>query len=555
MIAGAAIYMRQETCSVEEYIRLWKLQQQDIKGVRGSTSVTKSPPDYDFAQGATWILSFKRVRNVEPYGPAAYEISKLWAYLDNTAFWHDLLEGLAYPNEQRSKPASEPQSTKSYARRLQETWYWASGYVQDLKQLVLSENRKLDRYVPQPLLEALTDELHFKNAMSVLVDYGLVNKAQALPSTETDDSNSEASSRPMGVYSMHSNVHLWARQMQTQEERNMSLKAALTMFTPVRTGLMEEGWAVFRDWLPHAEAAFGWTVKHLEAFKGTSHGRSDSLDSWGFYDGLASASSLFRATGRLNECNKVLTILEELLTSDFIESYCREDAHFLWQTLRSVLIRQSATYPRSLSKAIPREKIEKALHIALKLDPFVTRFTTWRAYNSLAIFYTESDDNLGEAERLLHELRGYLNQVPEERRGFDWKRVNAAAAHTLGVCLARRNESDAAVEELQYALMIDEGLGYQSGILGISLTLGHLHVQREEYSDAERLISRAYEGMVEHFGPYRQGTLDAAELLILVYKKQEKDKEAAELRSSVEDALEDREARKRAHEQRFRVNA
>ena len=255
-IAQSARYMKIRQATTAMYIRLWDERWDHIMGH------DKYLRDYPTSVTMAWTISMDQVRQTGPSGEYAYELVRMWAFLNNADFWHGLL------SEAESGPSNiiddDPDDLTVAEWKVKFRWTELPGWFSKLSK---------DR-------EAFSDTMH------LLLDYCLIER------TSLGESESHRS------YSMHPVVHKWAMHIQGSDVASLCL--ALNIFKRHKPWQTED-WQSKSRWMPHADRCCAW----LEATSKpelVEAGRSPAR----LYFTLLKLAELYQCVGALQETIKIL---------------------------------------------------------------------------------------------------------------------------------------------------------------------------------------------------------------------------------------------------------
>ena len=212
-LATAGTYLSQTADSFGEYLQLYNSSWSDL------AQYSNAPLDYeDRTLYSTWNLSFTQI---QAQNPAAAEMLRLMAYLDNQDLWYELFQAGAG-------------DTKKYPRNRQGRKGW---WVVISTFLRLTQFQPVREDLHQPLWwsEVVKSKARFNRVMSRLHDYSLVEIRA-------------------GSYSLHTCVHDW-----TLEYLNRSFNDALCglaihcIAQSVKWDTEAKHWVVNRRLLQHVQ--------------------------------------------------------------------------------------------------------------------------------------------------------------------------------------------------------------------------------------------------------------------------------------------------------------
>src|SRR5271155_4175385 len=215
-LATAGTYLSQTADSFGEYLQLYNSSWNNL------AQYSNAPLDYeDRTLYSTWNLSFTQI---QAQNPAAAEMLRLMAYLDNQDLWYELFQAGAgdakkYPRNQRVR------------KRL---WVIKSRISTFLRPTQFQPVRD-DLHQPLSWSEVVESKARFNHVMSRLHDYSLVEiKA--------------------GSYSLHTCVHDWTLEYLNRTFNDKLCRLAIHCIArSVKWDTEPEYWVVNRRLLQHAQ--------------------------------------------------------------------------------------------------------------------------------------------------------------------------------------------------------------------------------------------------------------------------------------------------------------
>ncbi|KAK5214762.1 hypothetical protein LTR47_011818, partial [Exophiala xenobiotica] len=196
-LTQASAYMQQTGTSFAQYINLYTTQWKDLMQSQEEDGIPL--PEYHRSIWTTWMISFKAIRGKSA---AAMDLLLLWAFLDNRDLWYGLFDNIG----ERDILASP---------------------------IYRSSLHEIGR-----------NEVAFNRAIRLLLNYCLADKLENLAG-----------------YVVHPVVHLWARHVQSEEQRVGFARFAVTMIGyAVPSDSEPDFWIAQKRMLRHADCCFQWVV-------------------------------------------------------------------------------------------------------------------------------------------------------------------------------------------------------------------------------------------------------------------------------------------------------
>ncbi|KAK0385986.1 hypothetical protein NLU13_5823, partial [Sarocladium strictum] len=458
-IAQAAIYIRKMGISISEYQRryaeMWP-HVMDAKGGNGSIQ------GYARSVGTTWSLSLQQVEAKEPH---AGMLVRTWAFLDNKDFWFGLL----------------------------------SEQFDDLEDAIMnefSEGMSVDEWrtkfgrtdIPFWLKTLSRNEAAYLDCMNALLDFGLVEKLQHT------EAGSETGSEAKMSYTMHPVVHAWAMQMQSEDEKLLSLQHALYLF--INAGSLERRpWAKHRRWFPHA-------TKCID-FVASTRARKTRLRD------VASIIGVLQLTKGLDESN-----LRKASRFHFLETCVKSEYSEAAQQLATrtlvpcAVVWQIMYFQGILSYSLGRwadaeEKYGAALRLSTAAGGSQHPRSMLAAIELASIYATPHDKRkTKKAEKALVNISRHLGAFEEHRHGSVVADLISRSATILGLIYMNDRRYSDAEEQLRRILQATEhGSALPEGRANAMRNLGILYNYRGKPDEAEAWLRRAYQLDIELMGP------------------------------------------------------
>ncbi|KAK0387403.1 hypothetical protein NLU13_5715 [Sarocladium strictum] len=451
-IAQAAHYMKTRHVSIAEYVELWENEWAHVSGIAGRPRLLG---DYHSAMGATWSISLDRIRRDEQHGTQAYELVKVWAFLDHKDFWYNLLSGVKRQPGEWAEDDPQGLSIEEWKHHYE----WTD--------------------LPSWFNTLLEGRVAFLEATDLLLNDCLIQKKAS------SMSNSAQSPAETASYSMHSVIHAWAMQLQisrNDEDRIQSLNMALSLFDLETPNMNTWDYNLLQRWTPHADKCFQWAS--------------------GLRDARLRATTLYYVQGLFKKTGIVMGFAQEA-----IKARLRQGKLVPWTVLWRCSHTDGAArlYQRDFSAA--EERLMNALRVATKA---VGERDIQRAMESkklLCTLYCHQGDLQKGIDALL-ALTSDVESVPSTEMVDRHRRMAADVALLLGMAYMRDKKTEDAETQLNKAYDHFESLA--APVLGstqvVTMELGRLYLEKGRYQSAERILRRTLEATIDHRGVHYWNT-------------------------------------------------
>ncbi|KAK5459541.1 hypothetical protein LTS15_003670 [Exophiala xenobiotica] len=412
-LTQAAAYMQQTGTNFTQYINLYNNQWKDLMQSQEEGGIPL--PEYHRSIWTTWMISFETIRGKSA---AAADLLLLWAFLDNKDLWYGLFDGI------------------------RETDILASPTLRC------------------SLQEICRNEVAFNGAIRLLLNYCLVENMEILAG-----------------YVVHPVVHLWARHVQSEEQRCGFARLAVSIIGyAVPSSSKRDFWITQRRLLGHAECCFRWVVadsiKILRPQDGCT-GKRSIRDSNLVHisNALLGLGILYREQGKLDEAEttfqRALQGYEKARGKEHILTLDTVNNLGILYRMQGKLEQAETMYQRAL------QGFEKALG--------EEHTSTLDTVNKLGVVYTDQE-KLEQAETMYRwALQGYEKAFSADLLATYFPALNAY--ENLAELLLLRGRPKEAKKFYQQALVgLRKVLGLshkrcgqlERAIASIHLDLGHV---------------------------------------------------------------------------------
>ena len=467
-LAQAATYCRESGINIASYLELYKQQWDALMSHDANSDRTLI--DYDQKSIATaWTLSFKEI---EAKSQTAANLLRLWSFISNKDFWHDLL----------------------------------------------SSPFKCNRKRPDWLTEIADNKIKFLDTMRLLLRYSMI---------EVQDSEQQS-------YSIHPVVHRWNAHIQDTSDKKEYLQLAIAMIRssapPERTSYY---WALRRRLIPHAESCFWWIEAVCAPGRDvddlTLYGSIYELGNLFYHlDQLSEAEILFKRLlpkleDKIGPDAPIVLRMVHSLGRIHLRQGQFNDAEVMFQ--RALRVSEKVygpDHPDTLAS------VTFLSFLQLQQDQFseaeVMFQRAHRVYEK--VYGPDHPDTLASVtfSSFLQLQRGQSNdsEVMLQRALRVYEKVygpdhpyTLATVMCLGSLYLKRGQFNDAEVMLQRALR-----GYEKvhgpdhpDTLATVMCLGSLYLKRGQFNDAEVMLQRALRGYEKVHGPDHRRTIWIAERL------------------------------------------
>ena len=395
---------------------------------------------------STWTLSYEQVQQRHP--DASYML-QLWSCLDHTDLWYEL-------------------------------------FTPTLQKFDLSLGK-----LPKWFTRSVSDELHFRQTVRVLLNYSLAESQIA-----------------SGAYSMHPVVHDWCHHQQIENRASMTVLAAAVVGSTVPASSDREYWVLEQRLLLHANRVYGLIQSGFTV-------DPNNMDGNGLFDACSNLGRLYRHQGKLKEAEEMyqqaLKGREKALGLEHRSTLHTVNNLGLLYMDQGKLKEAEEMYQRALKGK------EKALGLEHR--------STLHTVNNLGILY-KHQGKLKEAEEMYQRaLKG-----SEKALGLEHTST-LLTVNNLGVLYRDQGKLKEAEEMFQRALKGREkalGLEHTSTLNTVN-NLGSLYREQGKLKEAEGMFQRALKGREKALGLEHTSTLNTVNNLGNLHMDQGKLKEAEEM--------------------------
>lgn len=191
----AGAFIRQNICSLEEYLEVYSSHKREIM----SNKLGQGAEDYKYTIYTTWEVSFQMIESQATEAAAdAIEILQILAFLHFDQVSATIFER-AWNNLHRVESL---ESSKSFVEKIFKTFPFASLFVRIYERMFPSSRSRLPRILLQE--GSRWDNVRFRRALFTLSSFSLIFKDIAKDS-----------------YSMHPMVHFWARDRLREKDQKI----------------------------------------------------------------------------------------------------------------------------------------------------------------------------------------------------------------------------------------------------------------------------------------------------------------------------------------------
>ena len=231
--AGATI--RQDICTLETYLSLYRRQRKQIMGMKS----IQGGEAYKYTVYTTWEVSFKMIKKLEtPAALDACEILQIFAFLHFQQVPANVLQK-AWENSSHLRASTASRSL-------------LSRFIQAFRFTLQSPGPRCPHILSQG--GSSWDSIRFHQALSILMQFSLIVK-----DTEMDEG--QTSTSPLfsrDSYSMHPLVHYWARDRLSRGDQSLWFEiSTMVVADSISTKTDAAEHAYRRSLIPHIDCFFG----------------------------------------------------------------------------------------------------------------------------------------------------------------------------------------------------------------------------------------------------------------------------------------------------------